>query len=106
MIIDEKPGTEKDEDTEKQRRRTEHGQGNAENALGAIIIQTGHFFGGDDRNCDGDTGTGYFQCEQINRESHLVNTNTFAPQDTGKDDPVDTADRLDDKTGKGQDQRT
>lgn len=43
VFIDEEAGAEEHEDAQKERRRTQHGQGHVENALGAEIVLFRYF---------------------------------------------------------------
>ncbi|CDF05239.1 unknown [Megasphaera elsdenii CAG:570] len=97
VFIDEEAGAEEHEDAQKERRRTQHGQGHVENALGAEIVLFRYFFSCDDGNCDRQAGTGNIECQQVNREGHLVDADAFTAENTGQDDPVDTANGFDDK---------
>ena len=104
VFIDEEAGTKEHEDTQKKCRRTEHGQGHVENVLGAEIVLFGYFFSCNDGNCNRQPGTGNIECQQVNRESHLIDADAFTAENTGQDDPVDTANGFDDKARQGQDQ--
>ena len=104
MFIDKEAGAKEHEDTQDKGRRTQHRQGYVKDALGSEVILFGYFFSRNNGNCNGKAGTGNIECQEVNRKGHLIDADAFTAENTGQDDPVDTANGFDDKTGQGQDQ--
>lgn len=74
-------------------------------ALRASIVFHSHLFCRNDGNGHWDSCRRDRNGHQIDRKSHLIESNALPTHDSGKDNPIEGSYDLDNNTGNGKDQR-